>query len=99
VEEPAFLVAVQGIVGGIEVEHDLPQRLAVRIEEHIDEHVLQRLAIAADLVMAGASVAGGMFQVLLPASGAQSLRLASRLSPNNASTGSKRNLSWSLTSS
>jgi hypothetical protein len=37
------------------------------------------------------------FIVLLP--GAQSLRLASRLSPNNASTGSKRNLSWSLTSS
>ena len=30
------------------------------------------------------------FIVLLPASGAQSLRLASRLSPNNASTGSKR---------
>ena len=61
-EEPAFLVAVHGIVGGIEVEHDLPRRLAVRIEEHVDEHVLQRLAIAADLVIAGASVAGGMFQ-------------------------------------
>lgn len=34
----------------------------MRIEEHVDEHVLQRLAIAADLVIAGASVAGGMFQ-------------------------------------
>ena len=53
VEEPALLVAVQRIVGGVEIEHDLPRRLAVRIEEHVDEHVLQRLAIAADLVDSG----------------------------------------------
>ncbi len=62
VEEAAFLVAVQGIVGGIEIEHDLPRRLAMCIEEHVDEDVLQRLAIAADLVIAGASVAGGVLQ-------------------------------------
>jgi hypothetical protein len=34
----------------------------MRIEEHVDEHVPQRLAIAADLVIAGASIAGGVLQ-------------------------------------
>ena len=62
VEKPPFLMTVQWIVGGIEVENDLPRRLAVRIEEHVDEHLLQRLAIAADLVIARASVAGGVLQ-------------------------------------
>jgi hypothetical protein len=33
VEEPAFLMTMQGIVGGIEIEHDLLGRLAVRVEE------------------------------------------------------------------
>jgi hypothetical protein len=58
VEEPPFLMAVQRIVGGVEVENDFPRCLAVCIEEHVDEHVLQGLVIAADLVIAGASVAG-----------------------------------------
>jgi hypothetical protein len=55
-------MAVQRIVGGVEVEHDLSRRLAMRIEEHVDEHVLQCLGIAADLVIAGASLAGGVLQ-------------------------------------
>ena len=94
VEEPAF--------GGRARDRRWRRPAAVRIEEHVDEHVLPRLAIAADLVIAVAAAPGACssrFIVLLPASGAQSLRSASRLSPNNASTGSKRNLSWSLTSS
>ena len=62
VEEAPFLLAVQRDVGVVEIEHDLPRRLAVRIEEHVDEDVLQRLAIAADLVIAVAAVAGGVLQ-------------------------------------
>jgi hypothetical protein len=33
VEEPAFLMAVQRVVGGVEVEHDLPWRPGVSLEE------------------------------------------------------------------
>ena len=36
-QEPAFLMAVQGIVGGIEVENNLLRRLPVGIEEELDE--------------------------------------------------------------
>ena len=37
VKEPAFLLAVQRIVGGVEVEHDLARRLGVRVEKQLDE--------------------------------------------------------------
>jgi hypothetical protein len=42
VEEPAFLVPVQRIVGRIEIERDLLGSSPVRLEEEIDE---QRLAL------------------------------------------------------
>ncbi len=41
-EEPAFLVAVQRIVGGIEVEDDLFGRLLVGFEEELDEQAFDR---------------------------------------------------------
>jgi hypothetical protein len=37
VEEPALLVSVQRVVGGVEVERDLGGRLFVRVEKQIDE--------------------------------------------------------------
>ena len=55
-EEPALLVAVQGVVGGIEVKNDLLGRRAVRVEKDIDEDMLHRLRIVADLMVAGASL-------------------------------------------
>ena len=39
-EEPAFLMAVQRIVGGVEVEDDLLRSLGMRVEEEIDEQAL-----------------------------------------------------------
>jgi hypothetical protein len=33
VEEPALLVPVQRVVGGIQIEDDLLRRLAVRVQE------------------------------------------------------------------
>ena len=36
-EEAAFLVAVQRIVGGIQVEDDLLRRLLVGLQEQLDE--------------------------------------------------------------
>jgi len=52
VEEPAFLVAVQRIVGGIEIENDLRRRTPMRLHEEIDEQHLDRRRIVAYLVIA-----------------------------------------------
>src|SRR5689334_16581979 len=49
VEEPAFLVAVQRIVGGVEIEDDLPRRPPMRLQKHIDEQRLDRRRVVADL--------------------------------------------------
>ena len=52
VEEPAFLGAVQRIVGGVQVEHDLLGWRLVRVEEQLDEQPLDRGRVVADLVVA-----------------------------------------------
>ena len=52
-EEPAFLMAVHQIVGGIQVEHDLPRRPGVRLDEQIHQQPLDGRRIMADLVVAG----------------------------------------------
>ncbi len=51
-KEPAFLMAVQRVVGRVEVENDLFGRLCVRLEEEVDEQGLDRRRIVADLVVA-----------------------------------------------
>jgi hypothetical protein len=98
VKEPALLVSVQRIIGGIEIERDLAGRLGVRIQEQIDKQRLDRPGIGADPGIA-AGFGSSRFKVLLPASGAQSLRRASSLPANTASTGSWRSSSWSTRSS
>ena len=52
VEEAALLMAVQRIVGGVEIEDDLPRRLKVRIEKEIDQKLLDGRGLMADLVVA-----------------------------------------------
>ena len=51
-EEAAFLVAVQRIIRGVEVENDLLGRRLVRLEEQVDEQPFDRRAVMADLVVA-----------------------------------------------
>ena len=51
-EEAAFLVPVQAIIRGIEVEDDLLGRRLVRLEEEFDEQALDRRRVMADLVVA-----------------------------------------------
>ena len=102
VEEPALLMAVQGIVGGVEVENDLPRRPAVRVEEQLDQQPLDRRRVVADPVVAGRLADGACssrLSVLLPASGAQLDRRASSLPARIAITGSWRSRSWSSRSS
>ena len=53
VEEPAFLMAVQRIVGGVEIEDDLLRRRRVGFQKKVDEQRLDRRRLVADLVIAG----------------------------------------------
>ena len=63
VEEAALLMPVQGNVGRVEVEDDLPGwPLAVRLEEEIDEQRLDRRRIMADAVIAARLAGRGVFQ-------------------------------------
>ena len=57
VEEPAFLLSVQRIIGGIEIERDLRRRLGVGIKEQIDEQGLNGGRIGGDAGIAGGLVA------------------------------------------
>src|SRR5262249_40107347 len=51
VEEAALLVAVQRVVGGIEVEDDLPRRAGMGVEKQIDQQGFDRLRVVPDLVI------------------------------------------------
>jgi hypothetical protein len=51
-EEAAFLVAVQRIVGGIEIQNDLFGWRLVRLEEEIDEQTFDLCRVVPDLVVA-----------------------------------------------
>ena len=57
VEEPAFLLPVQRIIGGIEIERDLRRGFGVGIKEQIDEQGLDGRAIGGNVGIAGWLVA------------------------------------------
>ena len=52
VKEAAFLVAMQRIIRGVEVQDDLFGRRCVRLEKEVDEQAFNRRAIVSDLVVA-----------------------------------------------
>ena len=52
VEEAALLMAVQRVVGGVEIEGDLRRCRTVSVEKEVDEHGLDLGCIIADLVVA-----------------------------------------------
>jgi hypothetical protein len=66
VEEAAFLMAMQRIVGRIEIENDLLWRRVVGVEEELDEQPLDRRRIMANLVV----TRGSRGRVLEPVQGA-----------------------------
>src|SRR4051794_41590303 len=92
-EEAALLMPVQWVIGGVEVEDDLPRRCAVRLQEQPHEEILNRFAIERGWLNSS------RFKVDLPANGAQSERFASSLPASTAIAGSCRSTSWSLRSS
>ena len=91
-EEPTFLLAVDRVVGGVEVEHDLLRRSLVAIEEDVHEQCFQARRIVIDLVILPPASRLGLcssrLSVLLPATGAQSERLASSLPASTWNSGS-----------
>ncbi len=52
VEEPPLLLAVQRIIGRIEVENDLPRCALMRLHKQVDQKILDGHRIVADLVVA-----------------------------------------------
>jgi hypothetical protein len=52
VEEPPFLMPMQRIVGGVEVEGDLWRRCRMGIEKQIDKQGFDQRPVIADLVVA-----------------------------------------------
>lgn len=50
-EEPPFLMPVQRIVGGVEVENDLRWGAAVRVQEQVNKHRLNGGTVMADAVI------------------------------------------------
>ena len=52
-EEATLLMAVQWVVGGVEIENDLLWRVAMRLQEQVDQQRLDHRPVVADLVIAG----------------------------------------------
>jgi hypothetical protein len=53
VKEAALLVAVQRIVGGIQIERNLRRRFHVCVQEQVDEHRLNGIGVGGELGVAG----------------------------------------------
>ena len=53
VEEALFQMAVQRIVGGVEIERDLRRRRPMGVDKQLDKQPLDRRRVVADLVVAG----------------------------------------------
>ena len=101
VEEPALLLAVHRIVGGVQVEDDLGGRRRMRLHEQIDEQPLDRRPVVADLVVAR-RLRPTQLQTVQCALARQRRTLdrrAESLPTTAASTGSCRSWSWSTRSS
>ena len=50
-EEAAFLLAVQRNVSVVEIQHDLPRRTRMRIEEQINQQRIDLRPVTVDLVI------------------------------------------------
>src|SRR5512135_3941577 len=77
VKEPAQLMAVDGVVGGVEIQDDLIQRQGMGLEEQLDEEVLYG-SRATDHLFVPAILVGpdrGKFQTVESALAGQGLAL------------------------
>ena len=65
-EEAALLVAVQGVIGGVQVEDDLRRRRGVRSQEQIHEQALEGFGAGDTLLVAagGSRLGWGQLQAV-----------------------------------
>ena len=97
-EEAAFPMAVQRVVGGIEVEDQFLGYLRMDVEEEFGEVPLDRASTVVDAVIA-MRTRGRVLQPVwrdLPASGAWPGLRAPKRPSTTPSTGSWRSASWSI---
>jgi hypothetical protein len=85
---------VQGDIGRVQVEDDLPRRRAVRVEEQVDEQRLDRRAVVADPVIAPGLARGCVLQPVQRAlAGQRRTTKAARLQLDTSKNLSPRRLS------
>ena len=95
-EEPAFLIAMDGVVGRVEIEDDALGRRRVGLEKEADEQPFHCALVHAQLAIAVFVCFWRALKAVqrgLPASTAQSERRASALPETRPSTGSWRSSS------
>jgi hypothetical protein len=102
---------VDGVVGGVDVEHDVLGRRGVGLEEQGDEEPLDLVGVAGDLLVTALGVGAdfGQFEAvecalagqrLAPVEGrCRAVPSGSGLPTTAARRGSRRRSSWSLRSS
>lgn len=100
-EKPAFLMAVQRVVGGVEVEHDLLRRPRMRRKEQLDEPPLDRRRIMADPEIARRLWPAQLQPIERAFAGHRRTIAAARreLARQHRQSGSWRSVSWSFRSS
>jgi len=82
VEEPSLLLAVDRIVGRVEIEDDLVRRRVVRLHEEVDQQFPDRDRVMTDLVVARCLESAQFQPIECRLAGDRCTLLASRLSPN-----------------
>jgi hypothetical protein len=86
VEEAAFLVAVQRVIGGVQIEDDAARCGGVAVEEEVDEQSLDRRRVVPDLVVA----AGSRRRMLEPVERALAGERGAPLAPGGELAGERR---------
>ena len=75
-KEAVLLLAVEGIVGGIEIEDDGIGGLRMSLQEQFNQQGLQGLGVVVDLVVAVGALGGGMFESVEGALAGQGSRVS-----------------------
>lgn len=79
VKEPPLLMTMQRIIGGVQIQDDLPRRRRMRVEKQLDPQPLDRFGVRADLVIATDPLRGMQLQTVQRALAGQRCALRTTL--------------------
>jgi hypothetical protein len=94
VEEPTLLHAVQRDVGVVEIEHDLARRALMRLEEKIDQQLIDLCLVGIDLVVLRAMTLRRVLNTIERALACQSLAVRAQ---HRSQLPGQRRENWILT--